>query len=244
MIVEENESRFVPKLDVKKHFGTSVRNWRNQLGLSQEQLAERADLHRTYISDVERGARNVSLESIEKLARALEVSVSTLLLRAGKSSAGNAPAKTPPPDELVEILFVEDNAEDAELAMNALERANITNRIFLVRDGQAALDFLFCTGAYADRRFLARPRLILLDLNLPKINGLEVLRRIKASPDISAIPVVVLTASARDRDFIESKRLGAESYIVKPVDFNNFSAVMPQLDLRWALLKPTSAVSA
>jgi two-component system response regulator len=147
-------------------------------------------------------------------------------------------------DELVDILFVEDQADDAELTMQALKSAKITNRIHVVRDGAAALDFLFSTGEYARREPGSRPLMILLDLNLPKISGLEVLRRIKADPRTRSIPVVVLSASKQDRDIATSKRLGAEAYIVKPVDFQNLSQVTPQLSLQWALLKSRPTLGA
>jgi CheY-like chemotaxis protein len=211
------------------------------LGISQEKLAERANLHRTYISDVERGARNVSLASIEKLARALEVSIPTLL---SDAHGEGAPTELLLADKLVDILFVEDRADDVELAMRALKSAHISNRIHVVRDGAAALDYIFSTGEYANRRRNDRPQLILLDLGLPKIDGLEVLRRIKADPRTSNIPVIVLTVSSRYRDIAASKRLGADAYIVKPVDFQNLSKVIPQLNMQWALLKsmPATAV--
>lgn len=224
--------------DVKKSFGASVRVWRSRLGVSQEELAERAGLHRTYISDVERGARNVSLESIEKLAYALEISVSALLSYDREPLPDTLQSRFLVPDELVDILFVEDSADDVEMTLRALKRVNMTNRIHVVRDGAAALNFLFCTGEYAERRAGKSPQVILLDLCLPKIDGLEVLRRIKADPRTSGIPVVVLTASNRDRDISTSKRLGAEAYLVKPVDFQNLSEVTSQLSLHWALFKP------
>jgi len=229
--------------DVKKSFGASVRGWRGRLDISQEELAERAGLHRTYISDVERGARNVSLESIEKLARALEISVAALLSYNRESQPGKPEERFLSPDELVDILFVEDSTDDVELTLQALQRAKITNRISVVRDGAAALNFLFCTGEYAERQPGKNPQIILLDLGLPKIDGLEVLRRIKADPRTSSISVVVLTASSRDRDIVTSKRLGAEAYIVKPVNFHNLSEVTPQLRLNWALLRPTTTVN-
>jgi CheY-like chemotaxis protein/predicted XRE-type DNA-binding protein len=225
----------VPKIDVKKTFGTSVRNWRSQLGISQEELAERADLHRTYVSDVERGARNLSLESISKLAHALEISVSALfpqpeLLGEAK---GNGRSKN-----LVDILMVEDNAEDEELALHAFRKARFENRINVVRDGAEALDYVFCRGRYAQRLAEKSPQVILLDLNLPKVSGLEVLRRIKADKKTRMIPVVVLTVSQKGQDIAECRRLGAETYIVKPVDFQGLSRVTPLLSLNWALLKP------
>ncbi len=214
-----------------------------RLGISQEELAGRAGLHRTYVCDVESGRRNISLESIEKLARALETPVSRLLSSAGKSSSEKGPEELLSPDELVDILCVEDRADDVELAMEALKAAKITNRIHVVRDGAEALQFLFCTGQYVQRRLSNRPQLILLDLGLPKIGGLEVLRRIKADPRTRDIPVIVLTASNRDKDIVTSKRLGAEDYIVKPVDFQNLSEVTQKLSFQWALLKPMPALA-
>ena len=226
---------------VSKPFVASVRVWRSRLGISQEELAERAQLHRTYISDVERGARNVSLTSIDRLARALEVPISTLV---ADPSGPSAPSPLLPADRLVDILFVEDQADDVELAMHALRNANITNRIHSVSDCAEALDFLFATGKYAHRQQNDHPQLILLDLNLPKIDGLEVLRQIKADPRMRKIPVIVLTASSRSRDIAASKQLGADGYIVKPVDFKNLSAITPQLGMRWALLKSAPAPRA
>jgi two-component system, response regulator len=232
----------VGKTDVKKQFGAAVRLHRGQLGISQEELAGRAGLHRTYISDVERGARNVSLESIHRLADALEIPLSTLFSRL-EETAGETAAPSLSPDELVDILIVEDSAEDAELAIKALKDVRMANRIYVVRDGAAALDFLFCKGAYAHRKHNDRPQVILLDLGLPKVDGVEVLRHIKADPRTRTIPVIVLTVSNRDRDIAASQRLGAEAYIVKPVDFQNLSGVTPQLSLQWALLKKAPMVN-
>jgi CheY-like chemotaxis protein/DNA-binding XRE family transcriptional regulator len=225
-------------MDVKKPFGTSVRAWRSKLGISQEELAGRAGLHRTYVCDVERGARNVTLLSIEKLARALEISVSTLLSYPREPLPDGTDADEIIYDELVDILFVEDNPGDIGLAIEGLK--NVTNKIHVVRDGQAALNFLFCTGEYANRKAHLHPQLILLDLNLPKIDGLEVLRRIKNDPRTSNIPVIVLTASTKDRDLQASKQLGADAYIVKPVDLKNLAQVTPQLKFQWALLARSS----
>ena len=232
------------KTEVTKPFGTSVRAWRKRRGLSQETLAERARLHRTYVCDVERGTRNLSLESIDKLAHALEVSVITLLSYPPADGADGCSAKTLAEYLLVDILLVEDRDDDVELTMHALENAKITNCIHVVRDGPAALDFLFGKGAYAHREKLAAPKLILLDLGLPKIDGLEVLRRMKSDPATRSIPVIVLTASVQERDFVASKQLGASAYIVKPVDFQNLSKVTPLLDLQWALVKPTPVTKA
>jgi CheY-like chemotaxis protein/DNA-binding XRE family transcriptional regulator len=230
----------VQSFDVRKPFGTSVRTWRSRLGISQEELGGRAGLHRTYICDVERGARNVTLLSIEKLARALEISVSTLLAYAREPLPEGTRSEEFVTEGLVDILYVEDNPADIGLATQGLK--HITNRIHVVHDGLAALNFLFGTGEYANRKTRPRPQLILLDLGLPKVDGLEVLRRVKADPRTSGIPVIVLTASIRDRDLQTSKQLGAEAYLIKPVDLQNLSRVTPQLNLQWALWKPAIPV--
>jgi two-component system, response regulator len=226
--------------DVKQEFGTSVKSWRSRRRISQEELAGRAGLHRTYISDVERGVRNVSLESIEKLARALEIPVATLLSKVNQLSSQEGSRVFIEADELVEILLVEDDLDDEELALQALKRLNITNHIHVVHDGAEAIDFLFGTGQYAERQDRSRPHLILLDLYLPKLSGIEVLQRIKLDPRTSSIPVVVLTGSNYDRDVALSRELGSQAYIVKPVDILNLTSVTSRLSLHWALLKPTS----
>lgn len=227
-------------IPIERRLGTSIKNWRARLGIAQDELARRSGVHRTYISDIERGSRNVSLKSVEKLAKALGISVSTLFADMDSKSA-SAPLQK---DEMVDILLVEDEDNDVLLVTQALKNAHITNRIFVVRDGAAALDFLFCTGEFAYRRANDLPHVILLDLNLPKIDGLEVLRRVKADPRTRAIPVVVLTASKHDAAIATCKRLGAETFIAKPVDFQNFNAMALQLSLQWALLKPAELLGA
>src|SRR5690242_12083089 len=124
--------------------------------------------------------------------------------------------------EEVEVLLVEDNPADQELTMRSLRKEGLANRIQIANDGEEALDFIFCRGAHARRSFESPPRLILLDLKLPKVNGLEVLREIKADPRTAHIPVVVLTSSIEDKDLIEGYHLGVNSYIQKPVDFDRF----------------------
>jgi two-component system response regulator len=230
----------VEKIAIEKRLGISVKNWRTRLAIPQDELARRAGLQRSYISDVERGSRNVSLKSIEKLADALEISVLTLFSDINSKSA----TKPLHASELAEILMVEDSDNDLLLVTQALKKANITNRVFAVRDGAAALDFLFCTGEFAYRSINDQPQVILLDINLPKIDGLEVLRRVKADLRTRSIPVVMLTSSKDDLDIATCKRLGAETYIVKPVDFQNFSAAALQLSLQWALLKPAVLIGA
>ncbi len=136
----------------------------------------------------------------------------------------------------VEILLVEDNPNDVELTMRAFKKNNLTNRIHVVRDGAEALEYIFCNGAYATRKVEHAPKVILLDLKLPKVDGLEVLRQVKADPRTRTIPVVVLTSSREERDIVESYQLGVNSYIVKPVDFEQFIEAVRQLGLYWMLL--------
>ena len=136
----------------------------------------------------------------------------------------------------LEILLVEDNPNDLELALHALRRNNLANHIEVVRDGAEALAFIFGTGAYAGRDLNQNPRVILLDLKLPKVDGLEVLRRIKSDERTRTIPVVILTSSQEERDIVESYRLGVNSYIAKPVDFEQFTEVVRQLGLYWLLI--------
>ena len=135
----------------------------------------------------------------------------------------------------IEILYAEDNAADVELTLVALRRGGITNPIHIARDGAEALDFLFCRGAYADRQFLA-PKLILLDMKLPKVDGLEVLYAIREDERTKMIPVVVLTSSNEQRDIVESYKLHVNSYIQKPVDFDQFQQVVQQLGLYWLVV--------
>ncbi|MBD1906385.1 response regulator [Funiculus sociatus GB2-A5] len=135
-----------------------------------------------------------------------------------------------------EILLVEDNPNDVELALLALRRNKISNHIHIARDGEEALNFLFCKGPFADRNLNNNPKLILLDLKLPKIDGLEVLQIIKSDPQTRKIPVVILTSSCEECDMVDSYQLGVNSYIVKPVDFEQFTEAVRQLGLYWLVL--------
>ena len=139
-------------------------------------------------------------------------------------------------NNIVEILLVEDNPNDVKLSLHAFKKSHLTNRIHVVRDGAEALEFLFCTGAYAERAPNNTPKVILLDLKLPKVDGLEVLRCIKEDPQIRKIPVVVLTSSREDRDIDKCYELGVNSYIVKPVDFEQFLKATHDLGMYWLLL--------
>ena len=139
-------------------------------------------------------------------------------------------------DAIVEILLVEDNARDEEMTLRALKKRNLANHVFVVRDGAEALEFLFARGRYADRDAARPPSVVLLDLKLPMVDGLEVLRQVKENEATRTIPVVVLTSSQEESDMVASYRYGVNSYIVKPVDFDNFAESVGQLGLYWLLV--------
>lgn len=139
-------------------------------------------------------------------------------------------------DEQVEILLVEDNAEDAEMTMRALRRNHLANQMRWVKDGAEALDYLFCTGEYAGRDPARPPKVVLLDIKMPKIDGVEVLRRMKGNAATRAIPVVVMTSSNEERDVIETYTLGVNSYVVKPVQFEAFLDTVAKLGFYWMLM--------
>jgi two-component system, response regulator len=147
--------------------------------------------------------------------------------------------------EKVEILLVEDNSADAELTLHAMrKKSKLANHIEVVRDGEEAVDFLFCRGSFSQRQVSAAPRLILLDLKLPKVNGLQVLQAIKSDPRTKAIPVIILTSSKEERDLVDSYQYGVNSYIQKPVNFSEFQEVVRQLGMYWLLLNQPPPVAA
>jgi CheY-like chemotaxis protein/DNA-binding XRE family transcriptional regulator len=222
--------------DLKKGFGAEVKRRRIQSGISQEKLAELADLHRTYISAVESGKRNLTLESIQRLARALGASVSSFFTSMELSSSRSMPrSRNGVGQPAGDILLIEDDPRDAEFTLGAFKKANLANRVHVAKDGAEALDFLaaISPGRRGDRLL---PQLVLLDLKVPKVHGLEVLRRIKSDRRMRRIPIVVLTGSQSDPDMQEAMRLGADAYLIKPVDFQRFAELTPKLSFRWVLL--------
>jgi two-component system, response regulator len=145
----------------------------------------------------------------------------------------------------LDILLVEDNQDDMDLALHALKREKLANNIFVVRDGEEALDFLFCREAFAHRSFDHPPKLVLLDLKLPKVDGMAVLKQVKSDPRTKTIPVVIMTSSKEERDLVAGYNLGANSYIQKPVDFDQFRETVKSVGLYWLVTNqpvPTNGV--
>ena len=136
----------------------------------------------------------------------------------------------------IEILLVEDSPQDVELTMLALRRGNLANHIVVARDGEEALDILFCRGQYSSRSFSNPPRFIMLDIKLPKVDGLEVLRQLKADPRTKSIPVVIMTSSSEQRDLVQGYQLGLNSFIQKPVDFQEFRDIVGKMGFYWLVI--------
>jgi len=143
----------------------------------------------------------------------------------------------------LDILLVEDNQDDTDLALHALRREKVANNIVVVRDGEEALDFLFCRGEFAQRSFEHPPKLVLLDLKLPKVDGMEVLKQVKSDSRTKTIPVVIMTSSKEERDLVASYHLGANSYIQKPVDFDQFRETVKTIGLYWLVINQTVPVN-
>jgi two-component system response regulator len=138
-------------------------------------------------------------------------------------------------DYQVEILLVEDNPHDAEMTIRALKKANLANKLIHLKDGAEALDFVFAKGAFTDRQIKDKPKVILLDIKMPKIDGIEVLRQIKSNDITKTIPVVIMTSSKEEQDVITSYNLGVNSYVVKPVDFEGFAKAVSELGFYWLI---------
>jgi|SRR3954468_8917170 len=139
-------------------------------------------------------------------------------------------------NETVEILLIDDNLNDAELVMRALKKINLANKVVHLKDGVEGIDFIFCKGKYKTRNFNNKPKVIFLDLKMPRMDGLEVLEKVKTNEQTKSIPIVILTSSKEDPDIRRAYELGVSSYIVKPVDFDNFSKAVADLGFYWLLL--------
>jgi CheY-like chemotaxis protein len=144
--------------------------------------------------------------------------------------------------EKLDILLVEDNQNDMDLALHALRREKLANNIYVARDGEEALEFLFCRGAFAHRSFDHPPKLVLLDLKLPKVDGMEVLKQVKSDPRTKTIPIVIMTSSKEERDLVAGYNLGANSYIQKPVDFDQFRETVKSVGLYWLVINQPPVV--
>jgi two-component system response regulator len=144
----------------------------------------------------------------------------------------------------VDILLVEDNQDDLDLAMHALRQEKLANSIFVVRDGEEALDFLFCRGSFSGRTFDSPPKLVLLDLKLPKVDGLQVLQQLKSDPRTKSTPVVMMTSSKEERDLVESYKSGVNSFIQKPVDFDQFRKTVKSLGMYWLMVNQPPVAGA
>lgn len=206
------------------------------MGLSQQELASLSNLESGYLSEIEHGARKVPLRCIVNLADSLHVTVGRLLSRTNNSEREPGPVG-PGAASIFGILMVEDNPTDAALTERKFKRDGITNPLVIVPDAEEAMDYLFGRGRFS-RQGPARPQFILLDLNLPGMSGLEFLRRVKGYPSTCQIPVIVLTASRDEHIVKECGRLGAESYIVKPLSVGSMVRATPNLKLRLAQAQP------
>jgi len=225
--------QMIPKTFQAK-FGAIVRSQRLSEGLSQEELAHRSGLHRTYVTDVERGARNPSLNSIKKLSDALGIPLGGLFGmveeadRRESASGISSGRDASPQHKLGEILLVEENGGDADSVIRLLQENNVANRVHVVRDGAEALEFIFGTGAYKKRDFLKTPDLILLNLGLSKVDAVTVLEKIRDNPITRSIPVVAL-ASLSDPNLGKAQQQGVSEIITPPFDFPKFAVASAHL---------------
>lgn len=211
--------------------------------MSQEELAALSGLHRTYITDIERGTRNVSLINIERIARAVGVALSDIFFRFERHAEEEErrPFAAPARNGTVEILLVEDDESFIELMLHQLERWNIGNNVLIMRNGADVLDLLLPRSGPQEKE-LRMPKVILLDLSLPLVDGMEVLERLRAAESTRALPVVVLTNTASTVIQERCKRFGVSEYLTKPVDMEAFSRVMGTLGFQLILQRSAAGV--
>lgn len=219
---------------IQLHFGLVVKEIRRQYRLSQEELGNLCGLHRTYITDIEHGTRNVSLKNIFRITRALNISLSEFFSRMERYSSSSLhlvshqPASVKQTPLPIDILLIEDDQNFVDLTLHELQKGNIHNKVHVSRNGQDALDVIF-GSTFSDTSVKNIPRVVLLDLYLPFVNGIEVLERIRSNRATKDIPVVVLTSSTNQDDQRYCRTLGIEEFLSKPINVGEFNAVMQRL---------------
>jgi CheY-like chemotaxis protein/DNA-binding XRE family transcriptional regulator len=219
--------------EAQVRLGAMVREFRHRLGLTQDELGFRSNLHRTYIADVERGARNVTLRSIINLAKALDVTVGRMLSHAADKGDTRAGEEDASAAHMADILLVDDNGAEAALAVRAFKRARVTNRLRIARDAEEALGML--DGAQG-KLGPVRPGLILLNPILSGMSGVEFLRRIRMDRRTRDVPVVLIASAGRGKAFREYRRLGAANCIARPIEVESVVRLAPKLDLQLSLV--------
>jgi len=225
--------------EVRTLFANSLRRWRTHRRLTQEELAERSDLHRTYISDVERGARNLSLESIDKLARALDISIPSLFtpVTAPSLSPPSSPLARASATELLDILLIQASQKEVRASVESFHQVRFVNSVRAISSGAEALELFFGNDFVKQANYM-RKLIVLLDLDLPDVSGLEVLRQLRSDERTRQIPVAILATPDRERDTLEARRLGAQAVLTKPLSFQALCQAASALDVTWAMLKP------
>lgn len=234
-------------MKLRQFVGAVIRDARWELDFTQEELASRSGLHRTYITDVETGKRNISIESLEKIAAALNTPLSTLFQKLEEKQTQplhlvhRVPLNKTPVTRQIEILLVDDDISFIELTLHSFREANLKNVVHVARDGAEALEFIFATGDYENRKPPLTSLLIFLDLKLPKISGIEVLSKIRSSESTKDIPVIITTSSQSTSDFIKINELGIKYYLTKPINFSELTNIVSSYGLQWLLLEKHKA---
>ena len=236
-------------MKLRQFVGAVIRDARLELNYTQEELAGQSGLHRTYITDVETGKRNISIESLEKIAAALNTPLSTLFQKLEEKRTQplqlvhRVRLNKAPVTRQIEILLVDDDISFIELTLHSFREANLKNVVHIARDGAEALEFIFATGDYENRKSLLTPSLIFLDLKLPKISGIEVLSKIRSNKKTKDIPVIITTSSQSTSDFIKINELGIKYYLTKPINFSELTNIVASYGLQWLLLEKHKAAN-